>query len=89
MSGFKGMDVEQVRRLADQLDAKANVINDIAAQLSNQLGSTDWRGPDSERFRSDWDSHHRSALNRVMQALQDAARTSRRNANEQEHASGQ
>lgn len=83
MAGFYGMDVEAVQGLARQLDAKSQEITNLANQLTTQLSSTDWKGPDADRFRTDWDSIHRPALNNVAQALDTAGTTANQNATEQ------
>lgn len=82
-----GLDVEQVRGLAQQLHAKSQEINTIAQQLNSQLTSVTWQGPDAERFRSDWNSQYMSSLRQVAQALEAAGTAAGRNASEQEQAS--
>ncbi|PID97304.1 MAG: hypothetical protein CSA84_00835 [Actinomycetales bacterium] len=88
MAGFFGMNIEEVRSLSRQLQEKSQQINQIAQQLTSQLSGTDWKGPDAERFRSEWDSTHRAALQRVCDALQNASQNASRNADQQEQASG-
>ena len=88
MSGpFTGMDIPAVRLLSQQMTAKAGEIRTIMQQLTNQLGNTQWVGPDQQRFTSDWQGQHCTALNNVIQGLEDAAQRANQNAQEQETAS--
>lgn len=85
---YFGQDVEQVQQLAGQLTTRADDIGRLIAQLSSTVDAVDWQGPDAERFRSDWHGQHRTALNAVVSALQDASQSARRNAQDQQTASG-
>ena len=88
MSNFTGMDIQAVRTLATQLNAKADEIDSIRQMLTGQLDSTPWVGPDRERFYGDWTGQYTQALNQVAGALRDASSRATTNANEQEAASG-
>ncbi|GAA2394854.1 hypothetical protein Cme02nite_54870 [Catellatospora methionotrophica] len=81
-----GMDIQAVRHLAKMLGTKADEIEAIANSLTHQLGSVEWRGADADRFRSEWNSGHRSQLLNVASALRDTSSVATRNANEQEQA---
>ena len=87
MAQFTGMDVAAVRQLSQQLTAKADEISNIASQLTNSLQGAQWVGPDRERFLSEWQSQHSTALQRVVEGLRQASQTANRNAQEQESAS--
>lgn len=87
MSSFVGMEIGAVRQLATQLGAKADEIDQLAAQLTQQLSGTQWVGPDATRFRDDWQSQHVPALRNVSSALRTARDAATRNADEQEQAS--
>ena len=87
MASFTGMDIAQVRQLSTTLKTKADEIRTIQNQLTSQLQSAQWVGPDRERFLGDWQSQHCSALNSVIQGLEGASTTASRNAQEQEAAS--
>lgn len=84
---FTGMNIEEVRSLATQLNAKAEEIRGIMSTLTNALQGTNWVGPDRERYVSEWQSHHVTALNSVINGLQTAAQAATANASEQEAAS--
>jgi uncharacterized protein YukE len=83
-----GADIEQVQQLSNQLNAKANEIENVISQLSSAISSVNWMGPDADRFRSDWQGQHVAQLKQVVSALQAASQNARRNAQEQQTASG-
>lgn len=88
MSGpFTGMDIAAVRTLSQQLTTRAGEIRTLMQQLTSQLTNTQWVGADRERFASEWQGQHCSALNQVISGLEDAAVRASRNADEQESAS--
>lgn len=87
MAGFVGMDPAAVRSLAGQLNAKADEIRTIAANLSSTLDGTQWVGNDATNFRSDWNSSHRTQLMHVADALSEASTRATSNAEQQEQAS--
>ncbi len=87
MANFTGMDVPAVRQLSAQMNQSASQIRQLMAQLTNQLGGTQWFGPDRSRFESDWSGTHVQQLTAVATALEDAAQRATMNANEQEQAS--
>ena len=87
MSNFTGMDIQAVRNLAQQLQQKAGEIDSLRQQLTGQLDSTPWVGPDRERFHADWTGQYSTALNQVAEGLRDASTRATQNANEQEQAS--
>ncbi|MDT5101314.1 MAG: hypothetical protein QOC76_5051 [Mycobacterium sp.] len=85
---YFGQDVEQVQQLASQLNTRADDIQRLVSQLSSTVDAVDWQGPDAERFRSEWQGQHRTALNAVVSALHDASQSARRSAQDQQTASG-
>lgn len=85
---YFGQDVEQVQQLAGQLNTRADDIHRLVTQLSATVDAVDWQGPDAERFRSDWHGQHRGALSAVVSALHTASQSARRNAADQQTASG-
>lgn len=87
MGNFTGMDIPAVRTLSRQLQARADEIRTITQQLTTQLESTPWVGPDREQFRTDWSGTYSSALANVVSGLEQAAARAAQNATEQEQAS--
>ena len=87
MSNFTGMDITAVRTLSKQLQTRADEIRTITQQLTGQLNSTPWVGPDREQFHGDWTGQYTAALNGVVNGLEQASVRALRNSNEQEQAS--
>ena len=86
-AAFIGMDTAAVRQLAVQMDASADAVEQAMAKLTSQLGSTDWKGNDSTKFRDEWQNQHCQQLRTVAQSLKNAATTARQNADAQETTS--
>jgi uncharacterized protein YukE len=82
-----GMDVQQVRELANVLGQKAGEIDTLISTITNKLSGTQWEGPDSQKFRSDWSGQLTSALKQVAQALRDTQQRAQQNAQDQESTS--
>lgn len=88
MSGqFTGMDIGQVRQLANLMRNKADEIESIMNELTRQLGSTSWIGNDRQQFESDWSGQHCNSLRNVANGIRDAATRADQNAAQQESAS--
>ncbi len=84
---FYGMDIDQVRQLANQMTQAAEQIEQLNSQLTSALNSTQWVGPDQQRFMSEWTSQHSPNLRNVSQGLEQAAQLANQNASQQEQAS--
>lgn len=82
-----GQDIEQVKQLAAQLNSKAGDIQNVISQLTSAVNSVEWRGPDAERFKSDWQGQHVPQLKQIVTALQTASQKASKNASEQQQAS--
>jgi hypothetical protein len=82
-----GMDIDGVRRLAAQMDNNASQIDQPVGGLSGTLESTEWIGPDRERFVGDWHGTFTPQLRAVANSLRDTANAARINADQQEEAS--
>lgn len=87
MSTMYGMDISQVRALAQLMSHTASEIQQMTANLTSNLQNTPWVGPDRQSFESDWHSTHVMQLNQVVNALNDAATRANNNATEQENVS--
>lgn len=87
MANVWGLDVQQVRDLATNLDREADSIDQILSKLTGVLNNTQWTGPDATQFRNDWQSSHTASLRKVGQALRDTAQLARANAVSQEQTS--
>lgn len=87
MANVWGLDVQQVRDLATNLDREADGIDQVLSKLTSILAGTQWTGPDANQFRNDWQGAHSNALRRVSQALRETAQLARSNAAQQEQTS--
>lgn len=54
MSGFCGMDPEQVRVTGDAIDEAARRIEALSDELDSAVRGATWDGPDAESFRTRW-----------------------------------
>ena len=82
-----GADVQQLKDLGSKLQAGASEIETQKSNLNKALHGTDWKGPDAERFRSEWDSNHMTQLSKVADALKEAGQKAKQNADQQDQAS--
>ena len=87
MNATQGMNVEEVRRMANQLRDAAEEITRIEQELTSGLEEVDWTGPDADRFRGDWSGEMVPALQQVMKAVEELGQTADSNAAEQEATS--
>jgi len=87
MAEFWGANVEELNGLGVELTNKAGDIKTILGQLNGKLNSTNWSGPDAERFRSAWTSQHVPALNKVISELNTAGQDAKKNAAQQRSTS--
>lgn len=84
-----GADVEQLRALAQQFNKTADLLQQQSTQLSSQINNNPaWKGADAQRFRSDWNTSHRTLLQQTVSRLQQESKVLLKNADEQEKASG-
>ena len=62
-----GADIAQMRQLARLLVLQAEQLEtSVAHSLTNQVrGTSAWRGPDAEHFRSDWSASLEPSLRRA------------------------
>ena len=82
-----GADVTQLKALGTKLQAGSQEIDNQKSMLTKALASTQWMGPDADKFRNEWNGEHVANLNRISQALQQASQMATRNATDQESAS--
>ncbi|HEY8701981.1 MAG TPA: hypothetical protein VIM08_13655 [Arthrobacter sp.] len=82
-----GADVQQLKDLGSKLQAGASEIENQKSALNKALHSTDWKGPDADKFRTDWDSNHMTQLSRVADALKEASQKAKQNADQQDQTS--
>jgi hypothetical protein len=86
---YYGADTGQLRALAAQFTKGAALLESHAMTLHSMIGSsTSWRGPDAERFRSQWTGRDFKAMSTAIDMLRSSAQDLKRNADEQEGVSG-
>lgn len=85
----QGMDVAQVRQMAQQLSEAAQQVSTWQTQLSGEVNGLDWHGDDATTFRSSWESEVVAAFQDVERLLSELSETALRNADEQANASDQ
>ncbi len=84
---FTGMDIEETRRLAMQLDVAASQLEALQHQVTLALEATAWTGPSRNRVVDSWNAEHRRHLLQVSADLRDAANEARVSADQQEAVS--
>ena len=84
---ISGMDIEQVRRMARQMNKEAEAIEHAITMLTPRIEGAPWRGDDRNNFVGDWSRGHVPRLRNVVNGLRDAARLANRQADEQMRAS--
>ncbi|MCB0963091.1 MAG: WXG100 family type VII secretion target [Acidimicrobiales bacterium] len=87
MTGKLGMNPEEVRQLARQMDDTAGQIEDLMNRVTQKLSGTTWEGNDRRQFESTWQSDSVRQLQQVKQLLTEAANKARTNAQDQESTS--
>jgi uncharacterized protein YukE len=87
MTQFWGANVDELKGLGVELTNRSGDIKNILGQLNGKLNSTNWQGPDADRFRSAWTSQHVPALNRVISELNQAGVDAKKNAEQQRSTS--
>ena len=87
-TGLKGMNTEQGRKLASSCTTDAQQILTITKDLTRQLQETEWYGQDADTFRNSWTTQYTKALKSVAQALESASTQLKKEAEQQDQASG-
>jgi len=86
---FEGMDVEEVRTLAGQLQNQANNITQVISSIDSIVASMEnvWKGKDATDFQGWWTQQHRPALHNAEQAIMGLHQSAMNNAMQQDQAS--
>ncbi|KNH22274.1 hypothetical protein ACU18_01735 [Arthrobacter sp. ZBG10] len=82
-----GADVQELRQLGSKLQSGAAEIETQKTTLTKVLSSTNWEGPDAQKFRNEWSGTHSALLTKVAEALKEAGTKATKNAEEQDRAS--
>ena len=73
MSGQIGAEMGQLDALRKKFDQESVTVNQLTSSIGSQVGSTWWKGPAADRFRSEWESTFAPTLRQLEQALKEAS----------------
>jgi uncharacterized protein YukE len=82
-----GADADALDRLAGQIEQGAAHIEGTYGPVRQTFHGSSWQGPDADQFSNEWDGPSKARLTATATALREAAKTLRKNANEQRIAS--
>ncbi len=82
-----GADVEQLDQLSKKFDQEAQALSQATSQITAQVNSTWWKGPDAEKFRNEWESQFASQLKKISEALRQVGTVVRKQAQQQRQTS--
>jgi surface antigen len=84
----QGMNIDEVRRLASDLEALGGQIDQLVQRIERAVGGASWVGPDASTFKGTWWPGHRTHLATAAEDLRGFGRSAKNNADEQAQASG-
>ena len=84
---FWGMETEQARGLAEQMDTAARRLEDLMSSLDGTVTPTPWEGPDADSFRDAWRSTSTRSRSEALPPLGDLAGQLTGHAEEQDSTS--
>ena len=64
---------EQLAALGSCFTSESGNVHDLTARIAGQLEQTQWEGHVADTFRQDWSGTYAPMLNRLSEALQQAA----------------
>lgn len=83
-----GADVAQLRTLAQHFGKTSETLLQQSSVLTSTINnSSSWKGADSARFTSEWNSSHRALIQQTARALKEQSKRLMTQAEEQEKAS--
>ena len=65
---FKGMNPEEGRETAALVKEAASVVNDTTDNVTSQVMSVEWVGPDYDSFTGDWNAFLSGPLSALSEA---------------------
>lgn len=83
-----GMNVAEVRRMAEQLRHGAEQLRGIISTVDGRVAHSSWDGYDADEFREEWWPGHRQRILEAADRIQGLAQSATNNADEQERVSG-
>lgn len=82
-----GMNVDLVVQASKKIDDEGRQLGQIIASVNSIVTNLEWSGPDQRAFVTEWGNQVKS-MQRTIQILEEAARTMRKEAEEQRRVSG-
>ena len=86
---FEGMDPEVIRSIAGKLNTHGGQLQHVMSGCQSALSSAQnaWKGPDSQKFQSEWSSSYKPAIQRAHDDLASMATLLQRQVQDQTTAS--
>lgn len=85
--GMIGADPNQLRDLAKTMESSGAKLKQISASLNSVITHARWNGPDSEKFRGQWNNGMRKTLNTTGLMLEEHSSLLKVQADDQDQAS--
>ena len=85
--GMIGADPDQLRDLAKTMESSGSKLKHVAASLNSVIANARWNGPDSEKFRGQWNNGMRKTLHSTGLMLAEHSNLLKVQAEEQEKTS--
>ncbi|ALV46264.1 hypothetical protein MB46_12995 [Arthrobacter alpinus] len=85
--GMIGADPDQLRDLAKTMESSGSKLKHVAASLNSVIANARWNGPDSEKFRGQWNNGMRKTLHSTGLMLAEHSNLLKVQADEQEKTS--
>ena len=82
-----GNDPEQLDQLSKKFEQEAQQIQQATQQISSQVNSTWWKGPDADRFKNEWEGTYASQLKKIAEALRQVGTVVKKQATQQRQTS--
>lgn len=82
-----GADPEELERLSKKFEQEAQQIQQAQQQITNQVNSVWWKGPDADKFRNEWEGQFASQLKKIAEALRQTGTIVRKQAQQQRQTS--
>ncbi|MEZ5273703.1 MAG: WXG100 family type VII secretion target [Ilumatobacteraceae bacterium] len=73
MSGQIGAELGQMQNLKKTFDQSTAKTNELKSAITNTLHNTWWKGPAADRFQQAWNNEFAPALQKLADALNEAA----------------
>lgn len=82
-----GADVDALRHFARLCESSAEELHQVHDRLNAAVHELDWRGPDAQRLRSEWDTRQGPAVIGILSAVRHAGQDAQAHAEDQHAAS--